>query len=109
MFITHDFQEALRLADRIAIMRQGRIVQIGTAAELVLNPADDYVAAFTRDVPRDKVLTVADIIETGGEQIAAPTVRAEMRLDRVIALMAKERRALAVVDGDWQADRPDHA
>ena len=100
VFITHDFQEALRLADRVAIMRQGRIVQIGTAAELVLNPADDYVAAFTRDVPRDKVLTVGDIIETGGELIAAPTVRAEMRLDRVIALMAKERRALAVVDGD---------
>ena len=74
MFITHDFQEALRLADRIAIMRQGRIVQIGTAAELVLNPADDYVADFTRDVPRDKVLTVGDIIETGGELIAAPTV-----------------------------------
>jgi glycine betaine/proline transport system ATP-binding protein len=103
VFITHDFQEALRLADRIAIMRQGRIVQIGTAADLVLNPADDYVAAFTRDVPRDKVLTAADITEAGGEPIAAPTVRAEMRLDRVIALMAKERRALAVVDGAGRA------
>jgi len=100
VFITHDFQEALRLADRIAIMRQGRIVQIGTAADLVLSPAEDYVAAFTRDVPRDKVLTVADIMEAGGEQIGAPAVLAEMRLDRVIALMAKERRALAVVDGD---------
>jgi glycine betaine/proline transport system ATP-binding protein len=103
VFITHDFQEALRLADRIAIMRQGRIVQVGTAADLVLNPADDYVAAFTRDVPRDKVLTAADIIETGGEAIAPPVVRAEMRLDGVIALMAKERRALAVVDGAGRA------
>jgi glycine betaine/proline transport system ATP-binding protein len=103
VFITHDFQEALRLADRIAIMRQGRIVQIGIAADLVLNPADDYVAAFTRDVPRDKVLTAADIIETGGEAVAAPAVRAEMRLDGVIALMAKERRALAVVDGSGKA------
>jgi glycine betaine/proline transport system ATP-binding protein len=98
VFITHDFQEALRLADRIAIMRQGRIVQIGTAAELVLNPADDYVAAFTRDVPRDKVLTAADIIETDGDRVGAPTVGAAMRLDRVIALMARERRALTVVD-----------
>jgi glycine betaine/proline transport system ATP-binding protein len=98
VFITHDFQEALRLADRIAIMRQGRIVQIGTAAELVLNPADDYVAAFTRDVPRDKVLTAADIIESDGDRVGAPTVGAAMRLDRVIALMARERRALTVVD-----------
>ena len=67
------------------------------------------MSRFTRDVPRDKVLTVGDIIETGGELIAAPTVRAEMRLDRVIALMAKERRALAVRGWRWKADRPDHA
>jgi glycine betaine/proline transport system ATP-binding protein len=100
VFITHDFQEALRLADRIAIMQQGRIVQIGTAADLVLNPADDYVAAFTRDVPRDKVLTAADIVENGSEPTGTPAVGAEMRLDRVIALMAKERRALVVVDGE---------
>jgi glycine betaine/proline transport system ATP-binding protein len=103
VFITHDFQEALRLADHIAIMRQGRIVQIGTAGDLVLNPADDYVAAFTRDVPRDKLLTAADIIESGSEPIGAPAVAAETRLDRVIALMAKERRALVVVDGDGAA------
>jgi glycine betaine/proline transport system ATP-binding protein len=103
VFITHDFQEALRLADRIAIMRQGRIVQIGTAADLVLNPADDYVAAFTRDVPRDKVLTAADIIESGSEPIGTPAVGAKTRLDRVIALMAKERRALVVVDDDGAA------
>src|SRR5262245_32896325 len=57
VFITHDFLEALRLADRIAIMHRGCIVQVGTAADLVLKPVDDYVADFTRDVPRDKVLT----------------------------------------------------
>ena len=70
VFITHDFLEALRLADRIAIMRDGRIVQIGTPAELVLRPADDYVAEFTRDVPRDKVVTAGDIIEPAGRASA---------------------------------------
>jgi glycine betaine/proline transport system ATP-binding protein len=99
VFITHDFLEALRLADRIAIMRQGRIVQIGSAADLVLNPADSYVAEFTRDVPRDKVLTAADIAEPATADPALPVIHADMRLDRIIAVMAKERRALKVIDG----------
>ena len=53
VFITHDFQEALRLADRMAIMRDGAIVQIGRPVELILNPIDDYVREFTTDVPWD--------------------------------------------------------
>ncbi len=57
VFITHDFSEALRLADRIAIMRDGEFVQVGTAVEIITNPADDYVAAFTQDAPKAKVLT----------------------------------------------------
>jgi glycine betaine/proline transport system ATP-binding protein len=63
VFITHDFLEALRLADRIAIMREGRIVQTGTPAELVLRPANEYVAEFTRDVPRAKIITAQAIAE----------------------------------------------
>ena len=57
VFITHDFSEALRLADRIAIMRDGKLIQIGTAVEIVTNPIDDYVAAFTKDAPKAKMLT----------------------------------------------------
>ena len=57
VFITHDFDEAIRLADRIAIMKDGAIVQVGTPEELVLNPATDYVAEFTRDVQRAKVVS----------------------------------------------------
>jgi len=57
VFITHDFTEALRLADRIAIMRDGEFVQVGTAVEIITNPANDYVAAFTKDAPKAKVLT----------------------------------------------------
>ena len=58
MFITHDLPEALRLGDRIAIMRDGAIVQLGTPEELVGSPADDYVENFTRDIPRSHVLTL---------------------------------------------------
>jgi glycine betaine/proline transport system ATP-binding protein len=58
VFITHDFDEAIRLADRIAIMKDGIIVQAGTPEEIVLEPADDYVRAFARAVPRAKVVTV---------------------------------------------------
>ena len=58
VFITHDLPEALRLGDRIAIMREGKIVQLGTGEELVGSPADDYVANFVRDIPRSHVLTL---------------------------------------------------
>jgi glycine betaine/proline transport system ATP-binding protein len=58
VFITHDFDEAIRLADRVAIMHDGLIEQVGTAEDLITDPATDYVAAFTRDVPRSKLLRV---------------------------------------------------
>ena len=66
VFITHDFLEALRLADRIVIMKDGRVVQMGTPADLVLRPADDYVAEFTKDVPRVRVITAGR--DHGGRQ-----------------------------------------
>jgi glycine betaine/proline transport system ATP-binding protein len=62
IFITHDIQEAFRLADRIAIMREGRIIQIGAPAEIVLNPADPYVARFTEEVPLAKVVTAGSVM-----------------------------------------------
>jgi glycine betaine/proline transport system ATP-binding protein len=62
VFITHDFDEAIRLADRIAIMKDGAIIQIGTPEDLVVNPATDYVAEFTHDVPRAKVLTAGSVM-----------------------------------------------
>lgn len=63
LFITHDFLEALRIADRMAIMRDGAIVQMGTPEQLVMNPTDSYVAEFTSDVPWIRVLTAADVVE----------------------------------------------
>ncbi len=58
VFITHDLQEALKLGDRILIMRDGEVVQIGTPAEVVAAPADDYVRDFVSDIPRSHVLTL---------------------------------------------------
>lgn len=62
VFITHDFNEAVRLADRIAIMKDGAIIQIGTPEELVINPADDYVEEFTNDLSRAKVLSAKSVM-----------------------------------------------
>ena len=65
VFITHDFDEAIRLADRIAIMKDGEIIQIGTPEELVMHPATDYVAEFTRDVNRAKVMSARSLMTRG--------------------------------------------
>ena len=63
MFITHDFDEALKLADRIAIMKDGIIEQLDTPANIVLNPATEYVKKFTEEVPREKVLKIEDVMD----------------------------------------------
>ena len=82
IFITHDLAEALKLGDRIAIMKDGKFVQIGTPEEVVAHPADDYVADFTKDVPRAHVLTARAIMApvngdapADGPAVSAETVR----------------------------------
>ncbi|ROQ62744.1 glycine betaine/proline transport system ATP-binding protein [Streptomyces sp. 840.1] len=62
VFITHDLNEAMRLGDRIAVMRDGEIVQLGTAEDILVTPANDYVASFTQDVDRSRVLTAGAIM-----------------------------------------------
>ena len=74
VFITHDLPEALRLGDRIAIMRDGAIVQLGTPEDLVGSPADEYVANFVRDIPRSHVLTLSWIMRPAARAIR-PTAR----------------------------------
>ena len=73
IFITHDLAEALKLGDRIAIMKDGDFVQVGTPEEVVAHPADDYVADFTKDVPRAHVLTARAIMRPVNGQVR-PTV-----------------------------------
>jgi len=81
VFITHDFDEAIRLADRIAIMKDGAIVQAGTPEELVMHPADSYVAAFTRNVAKAKVLRAASLMKpasvTSGPAVSLRTTIAD--------------------------------
>ncbi|MEN8197573.1 MAG: betaine/proline/choline family ABC transporter ATP-binding protein, partial [Pseudomonadota bacterium] len=89
VFITHDFLEALRIADRMAIMHDGAVVQIGSPTELVLNPADDYVSEFTSEVPRARVLAATDVLDPaaapGGDR---PTVAADAKLEEILPLLA---------------------
>lgn len=85
IFITHDLDEALRLGDRIALMKDGSIVQIGTPEEILVNPANDYVQRFVEDVDRSKVLTAQQImkrpetinIEKHGPRVALERMREE--------------------------------
>ncbi|MBV7333789.1 glycine betaine/L-proline ABC transporter ATP-binding protein [Chloroflexi bacterium TSY] len=71
LFITHDFLEAVKLGDRIAIMKDGEIEQVGTPADLVLRPANDYVQEFTKDVPRTQVLTASSLISQPSSVVEA--------------------------------------
>jgi glycine betaine/proline transport system ATP-binding protein len=102
VFITHDLPEALRCGDRIAIMRDGRFVQVGTPEELVGSPADDYVENFVRDIPRSDVLTLRWVMRDPqpGEALDGPRldVRTTVR-DAVPALAASELPVSAVDDG----------
>ncbi|MEO1364057.1 MAG: betaine/proline/choline family ABC transporter ATP-binding protein [Pseudomonadota bacterium] len=100
VFITHDFLEALRIADRMMIMRDGMVVQMGTPAELIVNPADDYVAEFTGDVPLGRVLMARDVIDPQASvQDSMPTVTATTSVDDVLALLA-DSKAGVIVDDD---------
>ncbi|MEW1893892.1 quaternary amine ABC transporter ATP-binding protein [Streptomyces albidoflavus] len=75
VFITHDLNEAMRLGDRIAVMRDGRIVQIGTSEDILVTPANDYVASFTQDVDRSRVLTAGAIMADADTVTAAPAAK----------------------------------
>ena len=102
LFITHDLPEALRLGDRIAIMRNGAIVQLGTPEELVGSPADDYVANFVRDIPRTHVLTLRWIMRQarpGEEQAGAELPVTTTVRDAVPVVAATDGPVRAVEDG----------
>ena len=101
VFITHDFLEALRLADRMAIMKDGEVVQIGTPSEVVLDPADDYVAEFTSDVPLVRVITVEDLMEPyEGVLDPADACSTQMSLHEVLPCFAEQPAGFAVTDDD---------
>lgn len=95
LFITHDLNEAMRLGDRIAMMRDGRIEQIGTAEQILHDPANDYVAQFVQDVDRTRVLTAASVMEPPvavlGSELGPRSAHKLMREHQVSALMVVDR------------------
>ena len=99
VFITHDFAEALKLGDRIAIMRDGQFVQVGTPQELVLNPKNDYVRAFIKDAPRAKVLTAGDIMAPCpiGFIANGRATLAEAHLETVMSMLVESDEPVAVL------------
>ncbi|MGF7143875.1 glycine betaine/proline transport system ATP-binding protein [Anaerotaenia torta] len=133
LFITHDLDEALKIGDRIAIMKDGEIVQMGTAEEILQNPADDYVREFTQDVNRTKIITASAImrdaesivLEKSGRRIAARkmkdlgissifvtdksgVLRGIITIDKVSALIQEgEEKLETIIDENIQSVDPE--
>jgi glycine betaine/proline transport system ATP-binding protein len=105
VFITHDLNEAMRLGDRILILRDGRTVQLGTRSELLSAPADGYVEDFVADVDRSRVLTAADALDpetdaADGRRDGA--VSADRPLVDLVPVLAGREEPVAVVGSDGQ-------
>jgi glycine betaine/proline transport system ATP-binding protein len=102
VFITHDFAEAIKLGSRIAIMKDGAFIQVGTPEEIVLRPADAYVAEFTQDVPKSKVLTARTIMRPlnglAGEEMGNLPISPSAKLDEMIPILAATDQVFPVVD-----------
>jgi len=99
VFITHDFLEAIKMGDHIAIMKDGEIVQIGTPEEIVANPVDQYVADFTEDVPRYKVLSAGKVMRpASGAANGTEPIPSTVKIESLIERMADTDAVLPVAD-----------
>ncbi len=111
LFVTHDFDEALRLADRIAIMKDGIIEQLDTPANIVLNPATEYVRKFTEEVPREKVLKIEAVMDPydSTEDYSDFKVPRDAIIATVAETILNARRPIVVVDDAGEAVGSLHA
>ncbi|MCH1522870.1 MAG: betaine/proline/choline family ABC transporter ATP-binding protein [Arenicellales bacterium] len=103
IFITHDFLEAIKMGDRIAIMKDGVVVQIGTPEEIVTNPVDDYVREFTEDVPRHKVVSVGRVMQAVSDPTrieSAERIHHKAKIDSLIDIVTKSDGPMAVIDDE---------
>lgn len=103
VFVTHDFAEAARLGDRIALMRDGQVVQVGTAAEIMLAPADDYVRGFVADVPLMRAIKLRHVALDGGAGMGGgasgiPLLDGNLALESALPLFLDGVAAIAVGD-----------
>ena len=101
LFITHDLDEAIRMGDRIAVMKDGRISQVGTPTEIVSNPADDYVADFVRGVSKLHLIHARDIMQPTDEPPGSdwPRTTPDADLDALAALAAESPHPVVVMEG----------
>ena len=98
VFITHDFDEAIRLADRIAIMYEGLIVQVGTPEELITKPATDYVAEFTKDIPRSKLLYAESVMNNDDKKLYYNTVNCKEKIEKIASKVLNSEGSYSVID-----------
>ena len=100
MFVTHDFDEALRLADRIAIMKDGIIEQLDTPANIVLSPATEYVRKFTQEVPREKVLKIESVMEpmSDSKNLSDLKVSKDAIIETVAEKILGQEKPVSVID-----------
>ncbi len=100
VFITHDLDEALRIGDKIAILRDGSLIQQGDPQHLIMHPADDYIFDFVKDINRGRVLKVKTIMNAG-QTVQGPEIPADMVLEEALQLASgSETRAANIVDSD---------
>ena len=102
MFVTHDFDEALRLADRIAIMKDGIIEQLDTPANIVLSPATEYVRKFTEEVPREKILKIESVMEpmSDNKNLSDLKVSKDAIIETVAEKILSQEKPVAVIDSN---------
>jgi len=102
MFVTHDFDEALRLADRIAIMKDGIIEQLDTPTNIVLNPATEYVRKFTEEVPREKVLKIEAVMQpvSDNKNLSDLKVSKDAIIETVAEKILSQEKPVAVIDSN---------
>lgn len=101
IFITHDLDEALRLGNNIAILRDGEVIQIGTAQEIVMHPADDYITDFIKEINRGRVIQVSSIMDTQPAN-GAPQIDAETVLDDALQVVVGVESNTATVTRNGQ-------
>lgn len=102
VFITHDLDEALRIGDTIAILRDGAVIQQGDPQDIILNPADDYIVDFIRDINRGRVVQVRSLMEAGAS-VEGPEVKLRLVLEDALSIVANSpNQAVNIVDGNGQ-------
>lgn len=103
VFITHDFDEAIRLGDRIGIMKDGRLVQLATPEVMVASPADDYVREFTRNAPRDRVLSVGSIASPVPAPLNGVNILASAKIGEAAPIVLASEKPIAVINDEGRS------